>query len=102
MKLLIAGGAGCLGCNLTEHWAAAGHDILIIDNFKTGNAEAVPVAHNVSLVEGDISNFDHLDRLVAAFRPNVIINSAASYSDPLDWDSDIATNIIGSKNLARS
>ncbi len=41
MRLLITGGAGCLGANLVEHLLRQGHDdILVIDNFATGRREA--------------------------------------------------------------
>ena len=42
MRILITGGAGCLGSNLVEHWLPQGHDILAIDNFATGKREVLP------------------------------------------------------------
>ena len=42
MRILITGGAGCLGSNLIEHWLPQGHEIFVIDNFTTGNREVVP------------------------------------------------------------
>jgi UDP-glucose 4-epimerase len=36
MKLLITGGAGCLGSNLIERYFPLGHEIMVIDNFTTG------------------------------------------------------------------
>ena len=36
MRLLITGGAGCLGTNLIEEFLPAGHDVCILDNFATG------------------------------------------------------------------
>ncbi len=42
MRILITGGAGCLGSNLIEHWLPQGHEILVIDNFATGKREVVP------------------------------------------------------------
>jgi UDP-glucose 4-epimerase len=37
MRILITGGAGCLGANLIDHLVPAGHRILVIDNFATGH-----------------------------------------------------------------
>ena len=42
MRIIITGGAGCLGSNLVEHWLPQGHEILVIDNFATGKREVVP------------------------------------------------------------
>ena len=36
MRLLITGGAGCLGSNLIEYYFPQGHEICVIDNFSTG------------------------------------------------------------------
>ena len=41
MRILITGGAGCLGSNLTEHFLAAGHDVLVIDNFADRSSRLV-------------------------------------------------------------
>ena len=34
MRILITGGAGCLGSNLIEHWLPQGHEIFVIDNSR--------------------------------------------------------------------
>ena len=34
-KILITGGAGCLGSNLIEHFFPKGYDICVIDNYET-------------------------------------------------------------------
>jgi nucleoside-diphosphate-sugar epimerase len=39
VRILITGGAGCLGSNLIEQWVPAGHETLVIDNFATGKRE---------------------------------------------------------------
>ncbi len=41
-RILITGGAGCLGSNLIEHLYSSGHVICAIDNFATGKKEAIP------------------------------------------------------------
>lgn len=52
MKLLVTGGAGYVGSVCAAVLVEAGHDVTIIDNFTTGNREAVPAA--ARLVEGDV------------------------------------------------
>jgi nucleoside-diphosphate-sugar epimerase len=102
MRILITGGAGCLGSNLIEHWLPHGHDILVLDNFATGKREVVPAVAGLALREGDIADADWLEECFAAFRPEVVIHAAAAYKDPLDWTGDARTNVLGAINVARA
>ena len=52
MRILITGGAGCLGSNLIEHWQPKGHEIFVIDNFATGKREVLPQVTGLEVVEG--------------------------------------------------
>ena len=53
MRILITGGAGCLGSNLTERYLMAGHAVAIIDNFATGHRGSLPESHPLlTVVEG--------------------------------------------------
>ena len=54
MKLLVTGGAGYVGSVCAATLLEAGHDVTIIDNFSTGNREAVPA--KATLVEGDVAD----------------------------------------------
>ncbi|WIM72343.1 UDP-glucose 4-epimerase GalE [Corynebacterium suedekumii] len=54
MKLLITGGAGYVGSVCATVLLEAGHDVAVIDNFTTGNREAVPAG--ARLVEGDVAD----------------------------------------------
>lgn len=52
MKLLVTGGAGYVGSVCAAVLVEQGHDVTIIDNFSTGNREAVP--SQATIVEGDV------------------------------------------------
>ena len=99
MRILIAGGAGCLGSNLTEHWYPRGHEIMILDNFSTGRRELVPQLPRLELVEGTIANRDLVHRAFENFRPTHVVHAAAAYKDPTDWREDVETNVLGTINL---
>jgi UDP-glucose 4-epimerase len=101
MRILITGGAGCLGSNLIEHWLPGGHEIHVIDNFATGKREVVPPVPRLSVTEGSIADAGLVASTFRAFRPDVVVHSAAAYKDPADWTEDARTNIIGSINVAR-
>ncbi|MBK8515259.1 MAG: NAD-dependent epimerase/dehydratase family protein [Saprospiraceae bacterium] len=96
MKLLITGGAGCLGSNLIERYIPLGHEICVIDNFSTGKREVVPETDRLTVVEGSVTSQDLVDSVMENFKPEVIIHSAASYKNPDDWEEDAATNVLGS------
>lgn len=54
MKLLVTGGAGYVGSVCAAVLVEKGHDVTIIDNFSTGNREAIP--EKARLVEGDVAD----------------------------------------------
>ena len=102
MRILITGGAGCLGSNLIEHWLPQGHEIFVIDNFSTGKREVVPTMPRLAVREGTIADEGLVSQCFAAFKPDVVVHSAAAYKDPDDWIEDSRTNVIGSANVAKA
>jgi len=102
MRILITGGAGCLGSNLIEHWLPQGHEIFVIDNFATGKREVVPEVPGLTVKEGSVVDLALVDACFANFQPEVVIHAAASYKDPDDWLEDARTNVIGSGHVARA
>lgn len=102
MRILVTGGAGCLGSNLIEHWLPRGHEIFVIDNFATGKREVVPGIAGLEVVEGSIADPDLVKRSFARFRPELVVHSAAAYKDPTDWLEDTATNVMGSVHVAHA
>ena len=102
MRILITGGAGCLGSNLIEHWLPMGHEIFVIDNFATGKREVVPNVAGLTVEEGSIADDTIVNRCFADFKPEVVVHSAASYKNPDDWEEDTRTNILGSIHVSRA
>lgn len=97
MKILITGGAGCLGANLIDRWIPAGHDVLVLDNLATGYAESL--APDARLIKGSIADKTLVDQAFAEFKPDWVVHSAAAYKDPSDWASDAQTNVLGTINV---
>jgi len=102
MRILITGGAGCLGSNLIEHYLPQGHEIFVIDNFTTGKKEVLPEMPGLTVVEGSIVNEQLVNDCFAKFKPTHIIHSAAAYKDPENWTEDAQTNIIGTIYVAKA
>jgi nucleoside-diphosphate-sugar epimerase len=102
MRLLITGGAGCLGSNLVERYFPQGHDICVIDNFATGKREVVPEQPRLKVIEGSIADRNLVNNVFRSFQPTHVIHSAAAYKDPDDWIEDTATNVSGTINIAKA
>src|SRR3989344_7992144 len=61
MKILIAGGAGFIGSHLTKFHLSKNDQVIVIDNFITGNKknlEAEKNNQNLTVIEADIVYFD--------------------------------------------
>lgn len=102
MRLLITGGAGCLGSNLIERYFPQGHEICVIDNFATGKREVVPPQQGLTVIEGSITDEDLVNKTFADYKPTHVIHSAAAYKDPQDWAEDAATNVLGAVHIAKA
>lgn len=102
MRILMTGGAGCLGSNLLEHFLPRGEEVLVLDNFATGRREVVPSLANLQLVEGSIADAQRVDKCFDEFKPTHVIHAAASYKDPSNWHEDADVNVIGTINVAKA
>ena len=102
MKILVTGGAGFIGSHVAEAYLAAGHDVVIADNLLSGNADHVPGAAGLQLVDIAAPEFD---LLVARERPDVVSHHAAQMSvtvsarDPV---LDARINCVGLLNVLQS
>jgi UDP-glucose 4-epimerase len=99
MKVLITGGCGQIGSHVAEMMLERGDEVLVIDNLATGRREHLVEHPKLQVVIDTIANKELVDSLVADFRPDVIIHTAASYKDPNDWYNDTLTNCVGGANI---
>ncbi|MCC6415748.1 MAG: NAD-dependent epimerase/dehydratase family protein [Opitutaceae bacterium] len=82
-NILVTGAAGFIGSHTTDQLLAAGHEVLGVDNFRTGhrrNLNAALRSAAFRLVEADVAEPGVLAALVAGFRPEAIIHLAALVS----------------------
>jgi UDP-glucose 4-epimerase len=81
-KVLITGGLGFIGSNLSLKCLELGMDVTIYDNLDPnsgGNLFNIePFSKDIELVIGDIINYEHLVQMI--MNKDVIINCAASTS----------------------
>ncbi len=103
MRILVTGGAGFIGSNLSDRLLAEGHEVAIFDNLSSGRREQVPAT--ARLYESDLNDAAAIDRCVSEFRPEIVSHHAAqidvrrSVTDPVF---DARTNILGSLELLQS
>jgi UDP-glucose 4-epimerase len=112
MRALVTGAAGFIGSNLVDRLLTEGHQVVGIDNFRTGIAANLEDAFSCNgssprrftLVQGDIQA-PELIGIVAGANPHVIFHLAAqvdhvtSVSDP---QFDARSNVLGTINLCEA
>lgn len=82
-KILITGGAGFIGSNLTEYFLNKGYNVVCLDNFATGHRHNIEVFlqnPNYQLIEGDIRDFSTCQKAVEEV--DYVLHQAALGSVP--------------------
>ena len=102
MKVFVTGACGQVGSHVTEMLLARGDEVLGIDNLATGRREHLADNPKLKVLIGSIADRELVDRLVADFKPDALVHTAASYKDPEDWHSDTLTNCVGGANLIQA
>ncbi len=98
MRILVAGGAGFLGSHLSEKFLNLGHEVLVVDNFYTGNKANISklLDHNsFELIRHDVT--------FPLFVEVDAICNLASPASPKHYQKypvqTLKTNLMGSINL---
>lgn len=96
MRLLVTGGAGYVGSVCATVLLERGHDVVVVDNLSTGNADAVPVG--AEFVEGDVAdvaervlgggNFDGVLHFAAQSLVGESVEEPAKY-----WQGNVVTTL---------
>ena len=95
MKILITGGAGFIGSNLSEYFLNKGYQVVCLDNFATGhryNLTACCENPNFTLIEGDIRNLSDCQKAVEGV--DYVLHQAALGSVPRSINDPITTNDV--------
>ncbi|MGH7269277.1 MAG: NAD-dependent epimerase/dehydratase family protein, partial [Polyangiaceae bacterium] len=105
-KVLVTGGAGFIGAHLVARLVGGGSDVVVVDNMKRGSKAKLAALRgpgSVTVVEGDIRNFDTLREVAAGcdtvFHLAAQSNVMGAVDDP---DYSITTNVLGTFNVLRS
>jgi UDP-glucose 4-epimerase len=89
-KVLVTGGGGFIGSNLTEALLRMGHQVRVLDNFSTGKRENLIFAQiypGPEIIEGDIQNLETCRRAAAGveyvFHQAALPSVQRSVEDPI-------------------
>lgn len=100
MKVLVTGGAGFIGSHVVEAYLAAGYDVVVVDNLRSGREENVdPRArfYRLDVTSPELATvFDHE-------RPDIVNHHAAQTSVTFsvrDATEDARINILGMIRVA--
>ena len=94
-KILVTGGAGFIGSNLTEALLKLNNEVICLDNFATGKKEnitAFTTNPNYTLIEGDIRNLS--DCQLAVKGVDYVLHQAALGSVPRSIKDPITSNEV--------
>ncbi|MGV0753036.1 SDR family oxidoreductase [Empedobacter brevis] len=93
--ILITGGAGFIGSNLTEYFLSKNYQVTCLDNFATGhrhNIEPFFENSNYTLIEGDIRDLETCHKAVTGV--DYVLHQAALGSVPRSIDDPITSNEV--------
>jgi nucleoside-diphosphate-sugar epimerase len=102
-KVLITGGAGFIGSTLVRQLLDRGYKVTVFDNLSTGMWQNLPRHENLTLVGGDVRDFELVSAIVEGHP--YVINLAAQAFIPLSYELPIQsaeTNALGSLNVFKA
>lgn len=100
-KVLVTGGAGAIGSNLSRALAEAGAQVIILDNLSSAERWNIPSLPNILFVEGDIRDEVKLKRVFFE-RPEIVFHLAAFFANQNSVDhpeTDLDVNGLGTLRL---
>jgi UDP-glucose 4-epimerase len=100
MKILLTGGAGFIGSNLTKRLVNEGHSVVVLDNLLRGNKIEKDIFEKIDFRLGDVRDAQFVND--AAKGCDVIIHFAAVLGVDVVADNPVETmdvEVIGTRNV---
>lgn len=100
MKALVTGGAGFIGSHIVDRLLKDGHEVVVLDDFSTGHRSNLQENDALTVVEGDISNFDTVKQCMQGidwvFHKAAVASVPRTVNDPIG---STAVNYQGTLHL---
>ncbi len=103
MKILITGGAGFIGSNLTKRLVKDGHDVVVLDSLLRGNKIDTDTFSKIEFIKADVRNYDAV--LNASKGCDLIFHFAAVLGVDIVADNPVETmdvEVIGTRNVVQA
>ena len=99
-KVLVTGGAGFIGSHIVDRLLNDGHEVIVLDDFSTGHRSNLTEHKALTIVEGDISNFDTVKQCMQGidwvFHKAAVASVPRTVNDPIG---STAVNYQGTLHL---
>lgn len=95
--VLVTGGAGCVGSNLTKKLSDNDARVIILDNLDSAYEWNIPLCDNIEFVKGDILDDEMLKRVFKE-KPDYVFHLAAHFANQNSVDNpelDLMVNGMG-------
>jgi CDP-paratose 2-epimerase len=106
MKILVTGGAGFLGSNLSNYALEQGHQLFVLDSLyregSTQNLDWLNKQGEFKFFHADIRNNNDVERIIKKVKPDVIFHLAGQVAMTTSLDNprmDFEVNVQGSINV---
>lgn len=110
MRVLLTGGAGYIGSHTVVEMSAAGHDVVVVDNYYNSSPRAMErvekiVGKKIPLYEADVADEAAMDRIFAEQKIDAVVHFAGykavgeSVRKPIEY---YGNNIGSTLTLLRS
>ncbi len=103
MRILVTGGAGFIGSNLSKRLVNDGHQVVVLDNLLRGNKLDKSTFDAIQFINGDVRDFETVNK--AAFGCDVIFHFAAVLGVDIVADNPVETmdvEVIGTRNIVNA
>jgi UDP-glucose 4-epimerase len=103
MKIIVTGGAGFIGSHLVDRLIKEDHQVMILDDFSSGNRELVNKKAEVT--EVDVRDAEEVNKAFESFKPEAVFHLAAavdlreSIKNPEKFHE---INVKGSQNIIKA